>query len=269
MANKFIKGVSGATGGAGVGSMFGPIGAGIGAGVGFLGGLFSGDDPDIPSKNFSDINLQQDNPELYKQIVQNQAILDQLQQSVNARRSGPTDAERFDLTQQSNQLANRLASNGMSGTPMGEQMMHSQYNQGINALRDHAMNQYMAMQGQLANQGMNLGNLVRGGLQDVQGQNNTNTQRAINQNQASSQFWTGLAGAGLGAYGQMNNAANWANVNGVKYDPMAIFNQGNFQPGQNYNPVQAAAPVPTFEFGQPMPFNDYAGNSSRYGRRSP
>jgi phage tail tape-measure protein len=93
----------GAIGGAAAGSAFGPWGTAIGGALGGTLGFLTGGTPDAP--DYSEIDLARDNPELYRRIKENDALIRQAQQLYDQRRMGETEAEKFQHQQTMSQLA--------------------------------------------------------------------------------------------------------------------------------------------------------------------
>jgi hypothetical protein len=157
LANRFQKGLGGAAQGYAIG---GPIG-GI---VGGLGGLiFGGNDktPELPelqfspeslrSYNFSDVNLEQINPEIYKRLMENDAVLQGMRESLASRRQGATANEQRQLSDYLNQQGSAMAGGGLVGTPMGNAMMADAAARMQAQMQDRAFQEYMQMQGNVQN----------------------------------------------------------------------------------------------------------------------
>lgn len=268
MANRFTKGLGGAAAGAASGAALGSIIPGVGnllgAGIGgLIGGIAGGSqhgDPEITSKEFSDINLEKDYPELYQEILKNQQVLQQLQGLYDARKSGLSDAESSDLRRRQSDLMSQLGNAGIAGTPIGQQMLDAQYNDAFNAMRDHAEAQKLALASAIASGEGNIFNMKRAAIGDIAGQNQNDVNMQMAQNQASNQLWNGLLTAGLGGLAQQYNNAQAANqvLNGGKIgqadSAAGTFNNSMFN--QNYNPsLYPAQNAPTLGHVPVLPWN--------------
>jgi len=194
--------------GAAAGSAFGPWGTAIGAGIGALGGLlgFMHHTP-----QYSDIDLAKDNPELYKQIQANQALLAQANAAYQARRSGVTASEQMARSQAMAQTQNGLASQGLLGTSYGLSSATDQNNKLNASLQDRIYQEQLGLMQNAQNQGQTVYNQTKGALDDVM---------AAKQGQSAQQtgLYSGLMGAGAGLVsssltnGQLNtNNANYMN----------------------------------------------------------
>lgn len=157
MANRFQKGLGGAATGYAYG---GPIGAGIGGLLGFLGGSdkvpelgdFEFSPEAMRSYNFADINLEQMNPVMYRKLLENDALLNGMREQLASRREGATANEQRQRSDYLNQQGSAMASSGLVGTPMGNAMMADAAARMQAQIQDRAFQEYMALQGGVANQ---------------------------------------------------------------------------------------------------------------------
>lgn len=235
MAN-FKSGVGGALGGAGFGAGVGSfvpgigtaIGAGIGALGGLFGGLFGGDDPESPS--YSDIDLAKEDPELYKRIQQNDALIRQYQQAYDMRRAGMTDMEGRGLNSSISQLGSQQANLGLLGTSTGAAQMADYQNQLRGAIQDRAYREQMGLLQGLSgqqNQGYNMTrNALNDAMQARMGQYNNQIRQVDNNNE----FWKGLGSMGASMYGlnQYRGLMNPGSIDPSISPNNPILNQNGF-----------------------------------------
>lgn len=244
MANRFEKGLGAGASGAGLGMQVGgPLGAAIGGGLGALGGwLFGHGDktPDLPefqyspgslgSVNFADINLKEQNPELYGQLLKNNQILADMQGELSSRREGPTASENRQMHEYMNQQASALNSNGMAGSPVGNAMMADAAARLQDAQRERAFKEYQSLLGGVQNQAGNMFNMYSGAQGNIANLQNQAIQNAMHRDEfnraqqmgqygeaqkaaaAGNQFYGGLLNGGINMLGQANNMANYSNM---------------------------------------------------------
>ncbi len=168
-------------------SLGGPVGGAVGAGLGFLFG--SDDQPELgdfqfspdalKSINFSDLDLESMNPELYKKLQQNDLILKDLQGALAQRREGLTANEQRQQSEYLNSQASGQASSGLAGTPIGNAMMADSAARLNDAARERAYQEAMGLRQAVAQQGQ--ANLQGYGNAQGQliGQFNQNRQSAL------------------------------------------------------------------------------------------
>lgn len=228
-------GLGGAAGGAATGAAFGPWGIGIGAGVGGLIGLLSGnEDPVYPgvqlspealaSVNFRDINLAQMNPDLYAQLMKNNAMLQEASRLYSQKSDSNSPLARRRMTEDATGAAERMQSQGLAGSPAGEAMMADVQARLREQAAAQAYQQQMGAFQQMANlQQQQYGNTANA-LQMGLGQANQNRNSAIQldqirnqqalgkfqndsaESQAQNQFWSGLFNSGMQGLGNYANA---------------------------------------------------------------
>lgn len=171
--------------------------------------------PQFQSPNFSDINLQNDNPALYAEIQKYSNIGNQLQAQYNNTFKGPTASDIQARDQSSNDLNHNLEARGQVGGSTSI-LANNQLNQNF---QNQVMQRAFAERSQLANQ---MDNNQRGvaqmygqGQQQAYGamynQNMQNYMNAQRQDQARNQFGMGLLGAGVQGYANNQNAQNMQN----------------------------------------------------------
>ncbi len=189
MASKLEK----TAGLAGQGFAIGGVpGAAIGAGLGLIFGN-SDRTPEIPdfqfspealrSMNFSDLDIESMNPELFKKLQQNDLILGDLRQALASRREGQTANEQRQTSDYLNAQASGQSSNGLAGTPIGNAMMADSAARLYDASRDRAFQEYMALQQGVAGQAnANLG-YYSGAQNQLMSQFNQNRGAALQQDQ--------------------------------------------------------------------------------------
>lgn len=218
MANRAQKGLGGAAQGAAAGSTFGPWGAVAGGVGGLFAGILGGDDQAPPSmysdqeiqrlKQYSmanpdfNISLAKENPELYRQLMKNDVLYQDMTAALNERRQGATAQEQRSVQDYMNNQGAGMASSGMAGTPMGNAMMADSYARANDPIFDRIFKEKQAMQAQLGQQGnANTSQLMQGQGQ-VLAQQNANRQAALSQ--------LGLA--------QGNQQDQWAYNQGNQFD---------------------------------------------------
>jgi hypothetical protein len=197
--------------------------------LGGLFGLFSGSDSTPQAPLFSDINLQQDNPELYQQLQAQQAVVNQAQAAYTARTRGETAQEQAQYQQMMGQQNQAAGARGMLGTAQGQQAQEAaslNFNNQLNANRMQQQNQLMGnwQQGQ-----QNLTNATQAGLQQTYNAEMVPYQQAIGQAGNQNQLYSGLVGGGLSMLGQGLN-----NYNNNQTLQQIAANGGSLPPGFTY-----------------------------------
>lgn len=227
----------------------GPFSLGLLAvgGIAAIKGLFE-DDPEYTAPSFKDINLAQENPELYQQLLAQNQLLGMLEQQYKARnaeannRRGYTQSENIELGQGLGGIDQQLAERGLLGSGAGVGARAQAEIQMRDAINQRIMQDQMQKQ-QQAN--MLLNQLMQGRNQQTnnfqQGQNSimdgrqaqaqARYQGDVHNQQAQNQFFNGLLGAGLQSYGNQQNmdamGASIANrsMSGFNpYSPIPTFN---------------------------------------------
>jgi hypothetical protein len=198
MANRLQKSAGLGAQGASLGTMFAPgIGTVIGGGLGALAGLFAGNDKEVTSPLFSDINLQTENPELYNQLQQYKASLDQYQKLYNARAGGILPSEKRAMDQQASSVAEQQAGLGILGSSQGNRQQAEANAILRDQIAQRAFQEQQGMAGQLASMQGNQYNMTNQALQQAMnarmGQFN-NQQADL---QSSNQFYGGMLTGGL------------------------------------------------------------------------
>lgn len=200
MASRKQKAISSTVAGAGLGTAILPgIGTAIGGALGGLAGLFSKSDPEVNVPLFSDVSLQRDNPELYNQILRNDAMIQKANDIMKARMKGPTEGERYQEQANLSDLQGRLGGANLLGSGLGFSLYENaqrrmQADQADRIQRD-ALGQAQLLQQAEAQRGQ----LIRGGLQDAY-----NAKLGVAQNdqanlEASNGFYGNLLMGGLQA----------------------------------------------------------------------
>jgi len=233
LANKWQKGLGGAGYGAQIGAGVGTIvpgigtlvGGGIGAGVGFLGGLLGGDDEELQSPMFSDINLARDNPELWARIQQNDFQIQAAQRALNSRRAGMTAQEQYGLNDAQSNLGAQQSWRGTLGSSTGVAQQADLEGRLRAQIAERA---YKEQLGLMANvQGLHQQQFqdTRAGLQDVMGAMRGQNQNAQAEQTAGNQFWSGGFNSGMNAIGNMQNQNALESIYGnnpyASYNPLA------------------------------------------------
>jgi len=190
---------SGAIGGASLGfSIGGPWGAAIGGAAGGLLGIFagSGDGPSL-----ADVDLQRDNPDLWRELQQLQAMSMQYERLYAQRRMGPTAQERSQVQEGRGRMEEQQATLGMAGSSTGSRIMGEYNNQAMAAIQQRAFQeQQQLLAAQMQSKQMYAQQLAQGqqnALQSKMGQFQNQQQNSADRNQ----FMSGLVNAGIGMYG--------------------------------------------------------------------
>lgn len=188
---------------------------GIG-GIGSLVGMFTGND-DAPT--YADINLQRDNPDLWRELQQLQAMSKEYERLYARRQMGPTAQEKAQAEQGRSRNEEQLATRGMLGSSTGNRLQADYNAQIMNAIQQRAFQeqqQLLAAQMQAKQAyAQQFGQAQQGALQAAMGQFQNKQQG----HQAQNQFFGGLFNAGVGMMGnqmyadQMNAAQAKARPN--------------------------------------------------------
>lgn len=242
MPNRFQKGTGLAGSGAGIGMMVGgPIGAAIGGGLGFLGGLFSGSDkePEYVSPSFADINLQNENPELYAELMRMQAMSDQAEQMYNQRRAGMTYGERQGLNEAMSNQAQQQANQGLLGSSAGAAMQADAEARLRDQIQQRAFQEQQALFNNLAQQRAAKANALMAAQNQIMGLKthgaDVNYNQAMAEDQAANQFYSGLFNGGLGMLGQYQNMQGLKDIAKMQYGQL----------GPNELPTNIPAGIPS------------------------
>lgn len=285
MANRFEKGLGAGASGAAVGNMIVPgLGAAVGGGIGFLGGLLGGNDPDIPypewylspdamrSPNFSDIDLAQMHPELYKKLLENNAMLAEASKAYSQRREGLTDQEQYRMKDDLARSSNRLGAMGLLGGPAGERMLADAASRMRADAEARAYQERLGLMQNMQNAQLQNMNAARGLYGDVLGNQQANAQAALARDQmkmafeqgkynsaageqaANNQFWSGLFNSGMQGLG---NTMNMNMMKDYHQGQLALGNRAldmGVRPQMGYNQFNS-------QYGSLGPVDPYAGGS--------
>ena len=214
---------SGAIGGATTGWSFGgPWGAAIGGIGGGLLGMLSGSDDEMMS--FADVDLQRDNPDLWAELQNLEAMSQQYEKMYNARMQGPTMGERAQVEQGRSRLEEQQKTRGMGGSSAGARMMGEYNNQAMSSIQQRAFEEAMSLLSAQQNVSQARSQGILSGQNAIVNQGNQQVQNQIGSDTARNQFMSGLINTGLKKY------ANDQYTNSLKQSP--YYSQGI--PGGSY-----------------------------------
>lgn len=253
MASQLGGAASGAVGGAATGAAIGgPYGAAIGAiGGGIYGALSTPDDYTSPS--FSDINLANENPELYQNILQLRALQQQAQTAYNARRLGMTDQEQRDLSQGLSNSRDVQSSQGLLGSSVGNSQLADTNARLRGSIANRALQEQGQLYGQLQGATQNSYNATNQALQEIMAQKTGGAQLNYQQGLAQTQGNTQFIQSGLNSYQTANNNANNEAFRQQMLQNSPFYGQGGYggpvynslpiaNPSMSYNPYSSGTP---------------------------
>lgn len=246
MANEVGSALGGVGSGAAAGSAFGPIGAGVGALIGLGGSIFgmTQGSPQYNGGSYSDISLENENPELYRELLKVRFAADQAEQMYNARRQGPTDLESRQFAQDRAHAQQQMANQGLLGTSAGIAGLADTDARLRGAIADRAFKEQQALaqnamaarmqETQMTAQAQNaiMASKQHSGDQSF---NSANAEDA-----ARNQFFSGLMNSGAGAYQAYQNQNMLSNMqnNQQSYQSTPYIPQSNYSApsfGQGYS----------------------------------
>jgi len=236
MASGIQKGVGAGLGGAGTGAMVGSaiggpglgtvIGGGVGAAAGFLGGFFQGDDeePVYQSRSFADINLRKENPELYQELMNMKAQEKVAMDNYYARRGGQLSVdERAQVNQAMGNQAQALQARGLAGTSIGMASQEAAEARIRQELLDRSYKESLGYLDQAHGYQKDYIQGLSGAQNDImrmeQGAYDKNYEADLAEMQASNQFYSGLANAGIGMGAQAFNTYEMSKLRSQPNDP--------------------------------------------------
>jgi hypothetical protein len=189
-----------------VGSAFGPVGTVVGgvAGglLGFFSGMASGSDPVPVAPTFADISLAKDNPDLFKRLQDQDAIIREARNMYEARRQGMTAQERFSYGDSMARTGESLNRAGLSGSSDAFAIADEQRRRQDAVIADRVFQEKNALYNQYLQQVDRGYNQNRQAIGDVLDQKNRQFS-ADNQKLADSNaMWSGLANSGLSNLGR-------------------------------------------------------------------
>lgn len=205
-------GALGSLAGAGIGfATGGPMGAFVGSGAGgALGNILSGSD-EYSAPSFSDIDLQTENPELWKELVAISRQADEAERLYNQRRQGMTYEEKVGMEQGAANVAQRQAVTGQLGSAVGNSQQASAESQIRASIAERAFREQQALQQNAMAQRQAYAQALLSGqqavLQPMQQQAQTNFQSQQAESAAQNQFFSGLFNSGMSGLAQNNNVA--------------------------------------------------------------
>jgi hypothetical protein len=186
--------------------MFG-IMAGIGA-AGMLKGMLE-DSPEYNAPSFADIDLQKENPELWKELQRELALADQAEALYNNRRKGATFSEKQEMQDSINSLLQRQGSMGQLGSAVGASQAVSAENLLRSRIAERAFREEQALLGQSMNARRSYLGDVSSAQQAVmaplQQKAQAEYQNAQQEQMGMNQMFSGLFNGGLSAYGNQQN----------------------------------------------------------------
>lgn len=180
------------------------IPAAIGA-AGQIAGMLE-DSPEYKAQSFRDINLQNENPDLYAETLKMRMAADEAERMYTARRSGATQAEQRELGQGLARSQEILANQGLLGSSVGTSQMADTESRLRGAIAERALREQQALYQQAQAARGNVFNAMRGMQGDVMNERNRAAQ--INygdqqgESQAQNQFFSGLFNSGANLAGQ-------------------------------------------------------------------
>lgn len=187
--------------GAGAGfAIGGPVGGLMGAGLGggISNALFGGPG-DAPT--YGDINLQKENPELWKELEELKAATSEYQSALTRRRSGPTPNEMIQKREAEDQIQAGLANRGLVGSSAGTGLMADAEARLSAQIQERAFQeeqQLMAAKTQAQAQYLNS---LQGGLHMAMEPRMASYQNDQQEDMAKNQLYSGLFNSGLALYG--------------------------------------------------------------------
>lgn len=223
MPNKFQKAAGGASTGAAIGSVIPGVGTAVGAGIGGLLGFFMGSDkePEYISPSFADINLKNENPELYAELMRLQAMSDQAEAMYNQRRAGMTYSERQGLEEAMGNQAQQQANQGLLGSSAGAAMQADAEARLRDQIQQRAFQEQQALFGNMAQQRAAKANALMAAQNQIMGLKthgaDINYNQAMAEEQAANQFYSGLFNGGLGMLGQYQNMQGMKDIANMQY----------------------------------------------------
>lgn len=217
-------------------------------GIGALGSIFGRGDPGpfpdfsmspeaMKQLSYSGINLERENPELYREIMRNNQMISDAQQILNSRRQGPSPQEQRMMQERQAGAASQMASAGMAGTPLSQLAMQEMDIRGQQAAQERAFQESMGMQQNIQGLAGRGYDMRRGAMQDVMGAQAGNRQNALmmdqarmahqmaqyqnaqQEAQAKNQMWTGIMGAGFGGAANLYGAGKMADAYAARPAP--------------------------------------------------
>lgn len=176
---------------------------GTGLATNLIGFLTRPQTPESPL--FSDINLANENPELYQQLQNYQAAIDQAQAAARSRGDGILPSEQRNLDQSLAKLDEQQINLGIAGTEMGNRNRSKAESRLRESIAERAFRERQALEGNVQNLLANKYNMTRAGLQDALsarlGQIQNEQAQAAARNQFYSNLGGGLMSAGANLYG--------------------------------------------------------------------
>lgn len=221
-------------------------------GIGALKGLFK-HDPVYNSPHFADVNLERENPELWQELQNLNAVVAQMQSAYDARKSGLNSMERGQLNEGRSNLDARLSNQGLLGTSAGMALESDLNNRAFTAANDRSDSQANALLAQLlsARHGYlgAFGSAQNALLNNKQDEAKTRYGAGQAEDQAQNQFFSGLFNAGLGLYGQSQNPMNPANRAPTSYTGVPSASSMAPLPSLTYSPGPLMAPPGAYRGG--------------------
>jgi hypothetical protein len=202
-----MKAASGASAGAGLGAAIGSavpfLGTGLGALIGGgLGAIFGGSrksDPEVQMPQLSDVSLERDNPELYKQLQRIDAQINAANEILSQRRAGLTPGEKYQRQAAMGELQNRLSAQGMLGSGMSYGMLQDAERNLREEYADRVLRESLARQNAIQQAEAMRANVLQSGIQDAYRAKVAQAQGQQANLDASNNFYSNLLMGGLQA----------------------------------------------------------------------
>jgi hypothetical protein len=208
------------------------------------------------SPNYNDIDLSRDNPALYAELQKYEEMGKQLEALYNQRKTGPNASEmRMRDQAMADQRASLAARGSLGGSTelLAGQDLNQRFQDEVmqrafqeqQALMAQRLAQGQAQAGMFANAQQNIyGNMANANMLDYQSR--------MAQDQARNQMFSGLMGAGIGAYGANQQAGAMA------ANTAALQAQNQAYQGIPQQPQYQMAPAYAAPAYQPNPYNPYS-----------